>query len=599
MRLTGGQIVAEYLMKEKVPYLVGIPGHGSLGFIDAFLGREDKIKVLQVKHEQSAVHLADGYYRVAGRPLAVYTSIGPGAINTAVGLATAYVDSTAVLAFTGDTHTHMFGHGVLQEIERQHWANFPRTVEPITKRYWQVTRVDQLPHVLQRAFNQMLTGRPGPVLIDLPMDIQSEAADVEIPEPTAHGPAGRVRPDPRQIERAAELLLSAKRPVILVGGGVVTSGAFEELRQLAELLGAAVITTMMGKGAFPEDHELYGWHGGSKGTTVGNKLTRSADVILAVGTRFADENTSSYKPGATYSVPPTKLIHVDIDPTEIGKNYPIEVGIVADARTALSELVEAVVEGCKGRDYRNSAYFSEIQALKGQWFRALERYRDDRSPVTISRFLKELREFLDRDAVVVTSSGNAQAQMLQEFPFYVPRTNITTGGFSTMGFTLPAAIGCKLAAPDRQVVGVIGDGDYMMTMQELSTAVQYNIPIVITLLNNMGWQAIKDLQIAAFGPDRTIAVDFEKDGKPYTPNFAEVARAFGAYGERIERPDEVKPALKRAFASGRPAVVEVMVNREYPYSGGASTGWWDVPIPAYLEEKRKVYEEQRKKERLT
>jgi len=600
MKLTGGEIVREYLMKEKVPYFIGIPGHGCLGLVDAFKGKEDKIKILQVRHEQSAAHLADGYYRASGRPLAVFTSIGPGAINTAVGVATSYVDSTAMLVITGDTHTYMFGRGVLQEIERQHNSDFPRILEPIVKRYWQVNRVSQLPHIMQRAFNYMLSGRPGPVLIDLPMDVQSEASEVEIPEPSRHNPRGRMSGSSEEIEKAAHLLINAKRPVILAGGGVITSSAWNELKELAEFIGAAVITTMMGKGVFPEDHPLYAWHAGSKGTTCGNKLASSSDVLLAVGCRFADETACSYRKGVAFSIPPTKLIQIDLDSNEIGKNYPIEVGIVGDAREILAQISKVLRENKKRKEYKDTSYFNEIQRLKKEWFASLKKFQNpDKVPMTISCFLKELREFLERDAFVVSSSGNAQAQILQEFSFYEPRTFITSGGFSTMGFSLPAALGVKLAYPDRQVIAVVGDGDFMMTIQELATAVQYNIPLVTVVLNNVGWQSIKDLQIAAYGEDRVIATDFAKDNDDlYTPDFTTIAKGFGVYAKKIERPSEVKDALKEAFTSGKPAVIEVMVNRQQAYSGVVA-GWWDVPIPQYLTERRKKYEEERAEEKLT
>ena len=598
MELTGGEIIAEYLIKEKVPYIVGIPGHGSLGIADAFKGREDRIKIIQVRHEQSAVHLADGYFRVSGQPLAVFTSIGPGAINTAIGVATAYVDSTPVLVITGDTHTHMFGRGVLQEIERQHSSDFPRILEPIVKRYWQPTDVSQLPHIMQRAFGHMMTGRRGPVLIDVPMDVQCNSARVEIPDPAERKPGGRISADPKQIDAAVELLSRSQRPVILAGGGVIASDACGELKQLAEMMDAAVVTTMMGKSAFPENHPLYSWHAGSKGTFCGNKLTSSADVILAVGCRFADETTSSYKHGVSFSIPPTRLIHIDIDETEIGKNYPCEVGIVADAKAALSQIVEQMKDV---PEVDRSAYAAEIRQLVQDWLEEMRDFRDyDKTPMTISRMLKELREFLDDDAIVASSSGNSQAQILQEFPFYHPRTCLTTGGFSTMGFTVPASLGAKLALPDRQVVGVVGDGDFMMTMQELATAVQYNIPVVIMIVNNMGWISIKDLQIAAYGDDRPIATDFVKpDGELYSPDFKAIGHAFGCHSQKIQSGEDVKPALERAFSSGRPAVIEVIVERKFPYSGGKVAGWWDVPVPTYLSEKRAIYEKERSEEKLT
>jgi len=597
LRLTGGEIIRECLIKEKVPYLVGIVGHGSLGLVDAFIGYEDKIRILQVRHEECAAHLADGYYRASGKPLAIFTSIGPGATNTITGVATAYVDSTAMLVITGDTHTHMFGRGTLQEVERQHDADFPRIMEPIVKRYWQVNRVDQLPHIMRRAFNYMLTGRPGPVLIDLPMDVQSAAAEVEIPESSSHNPRGRISGDLKEIEKAANLLFNAKRPVILAGGGVITSGASDELKELAEFIGAAVITTMMGKGAFPQDHPLDAWHAGSKGTTCGNKLANSSDVLLAVGCRFADETTCSYRKGIAFSIPPTKLIQIDLDPNEIGKNYPVEVGIVGDAKKVLGQILQVLRESKKRRDYKNTPYFNEIQNLKKEWFASLKKFQNpDKVPMTMSCFLKELREFLNRDAFVVSSSGNAQAQILQEFPFYEPKTYITSGGFSTMGFSLPAALGVKLACPDRQVIAVVGDGDFMMTMQELATAVQYNIPVVVAVVDNIGWASIKDLQMGVFG-NRPIATDFAKDnGDLYTPDFVTIAKGFGMYSERIEKANEVKGALKRAFASGGPALIHVIINREWPYSETA--GWWDVPVPAYLSKQRTKYEKEKAEEKL-
>ena len=601
MKRTGSEIIAEYLIKEGVPYALGIPGHGAISMFDPFLDRSDRIRMLQVRHEQSAVHFADAYCRVSGQPLAVFTSIGPGATNTAIGLATAYLDSIPVLVFTGAVHTHMAGRGVLQELEQQHWGNFPRMLEPVVKRYWSVNHTEQLPFVLHRAFNEMLTGRRGPVYVDMPMDVQSAAADVEIPEPIQRKPQGRMGADAEAIARVAEMMLAAKRPVILAGGGAISSGASQELQAVAEHLGAAVITTFMAKGAISEDHELCGWLTGSVGTTCGNKLANASDLILAVGTRFADLACSSYVPGAAFSIPPTKLIHIDIDPGEIGKNYPTEIGIVADAKAALAALLEALRERERPRAYRESAYFREIQALRAEWFDLLSPLWDsDAVPVAIPRVFRELRSFLDDDAIVVTSAGNSQGHLMQGYAFRVPGTNLTSGGFSTMGFTLPAAMGAKMAAPDRQVVGVAGDGDFLMTIQELAMAAQYRIPVVMVVVNNIGWGSIRNLQIGAHGPDRTLAVDFRtEEGELISPDFAEVARAFGVRGERIERPEEVRPALERAFDSGMPTVIEVTVNRALELSAALPTGgWWDVPTPEYLEGKRAEYMAQRMREQL-
>ncbi|HUX99142.1 MAG TPA: thiamine pyrophosphate-binding protein [Candidatus Deferrimicrobium sp.] len=600
MKLTGGEIIVEYLRKERMPYVFGIPGHGCLGLTDALRKYKNEIKVIQMKQEMSGVHMADAYYRVTGRPLAVFTSIGPGAINTAIGLASAYVDSIPVLVITGDTHVHMRGKGVLQEIERRRDSDLPRVLEPIVKRSWQVAKVEQLPSVMQRAFNLMMTGRQGPVHIDLPMDVQCDSIDIDIPDIDHFKPQGNILGDPQKIKDAIALILSARRPVVLVGGGVVAAAAFQDLKEFAELVGAAVITTMMGKSAFPEDHPLYAWHTGSKGTTCGLKLSSTADVLIAIGCRFADETSSSYKQGVSFAIPPTKLIQVDIDPTEIGKNYPVKVGIIGDAKSVLQALVTELKEQGIKKNYEDKPYFKKIQTLKKDWFAFIHKFKDDsKVPVMISTVLQEVRKALARDAIVITSSGNIQAQMLQEFPFYEPKTCITTGGFSTMGYTVPATIGAKLAAPKRQVVGLVGDGDFMMTMQELATAVQYQLPILIVLVNNMGWVAISDLQRAVYGEDHAYATEFfDATGKLYSPDFKAIAEGFGCYAEKLTKCEEIQPSIKRALDSGKPAVLEIIVNRDFPYSGSPAHGWWDVPIPTYFPEKRAKYEADLKGEKI-
>ncbi|MFX0144854.1 MAG: thiamine pyrophosphate-binding protein [Candidatus Hodarchaeota archaeon] len=603
-KYTGGEIISKYLIKEGVKYVIGIPGHGNLPLVDAFFKDKDKLKLIQPKQEMSAVHLAVGYYRITGQPLCVFTSIGPGAINTAIGVADAYVDSFPCLIITGDTHVHMRGKGVLQEIERKKDSSMPKILEPIVKRSFEVDTVGQLATIMQRAFNIMLTGRKGPVHIDLPMDVQAKSIEIEIPEPLERRPIGRIRGDPEMIKKAAKLIKDSKRPVLFIGGGAITSNASEEIKALAEKTGAAVVVTMMGKDIIDNTHPLYCWSAGSKGTTVGLKMTSNADLILAVGCRFADETASSYKEGVSFSIPPTKLIHIDIDPHEIGKNYPVSVGIIGDAKACLIQILEELSDYT--RNYKNTDYFKEIQEEKNKWFKFLEEYRDDsKVPVMISIVLREIRKFFDRDAIIVTSSGNVQAQMLQELEFYQPKTCLTAGGFSTMGYSVPAAIGAKLGVidmgnPNQQVVALVGDGDFMMTISELSMAVQLGLEnIFFIVLNNHGWIAIKDLQQAAFGEDRGYGTTFEdKNGKSYSPDFARIGEAFGCYAEQISKKEEIIPALERAAKSKKPAVIEIKVQREYPYTGSPAVGWWDVPRPEYLKERRKQYEEEIKGERL-
>ena len=594
MTLTGGQIVARMLARQEIPYFIGIPGHGCLGLIDAFIDQSD-VQVMQVRSEQCAVHMADGYYRASGKPLACFTSIGPGALNTAIGLGTCFVDSTPALVVNGDTHTYMSGVGVLQEIERHAPAGNLDALKPLAKHSARAMTAAELPGILHQAFTAMLTGRRGPAVVAVPMDVQAHAAEVDLPDPVSAVPT-TLPPDPQAIQQAADMLAGAERPVILAGGGINHAEAWSELLVLAETSGAAVITTFQGKGCFPEDHPQSGWLGGSKGTDVGNHLALNADVLLAVGARFADETTSSYRHGSTYQIPPTRLIHADLEEREIGKNYPVEIGILGDARSVLRDLATAL-DGRQLASRRD--YHAELRGRRDEWNRRLAHFQDrSRQPATISAALSEVRAALPRDALVCTSSGNTQAQVLQEFPFYEPRTNITTAGFSTMGWSLPAALGCRLAHPNRAVVALVGDGDFLMTIHELATAAQYGLPIVAVVFNNQSWQSINDLQMAAYGDERRLACDFERpDGTLYSPDFAALARSFGCAAATVTQAADVGDAVRRAVDSGEPTVIEVPVNRTPPYSGGEAVGWWDVPVPAYLEG-RGQYEREREEERL-
>ena len=598
MQISGAQLLVDMLVSEEMEYIIGIPGHGNLPLVDALRNHHDAIKVIMPRHEQAAVHIADGYYRASGKPLAVYTSIGAGASNTIIGLATAYVDSIPLLLLIGDTHTYMRGVGVLQEIERQRWSDLYRTMEPVVKRSWHLDHARQLPRAVSQAFNAMHTGRPGPTMITLPMDIQAQTVDTNlIVKPQDYRPQRRPSGDTQAIQQAATSAsgdprdrVEAERPVIICGGGVTLSHAEVELRTLAEHLGCAVVSTMQGKSAFPEDHPLYAWHMGTNATTCGNHITRNADVVLAAGVRFADKATCSYKPGEAFSIPPSRLIHIDIDPAEIGKNYPIEVGIVADAKAALNALCEAVQALIPERDWQNAAYTHEILAKVAEWKDSFSsRPESDASLPTMGQVIKEVRDLLPEDAIVLSSSGNIQAQAFQEMAFTQPRTYISAGGFSTMGWSYPAALGAKLAKPNTPVVALVGDGDFLMTIQELATAAQYNIPVVAVIFNNQGWQAIRDLQWIAFDDDSDYATMFETEGEPLSPNFAEIAQAFGVHGVRIEKTAEIGPALQMALALGRPAVIEVMIDMAFGTSGGQGTGWWDVPVPEYLKDKYGAY----------
>ena len=582
--LTGAQILVEFLVRRGVGFAAGIPGHGCWAITDALLDRRDAIRTIQVMHEQSAVHLADGYFRATGSPMLAFTSIGPGAMNTLVGMGTAYVDSTAVALVTGSPHTYMRGHGLFQEFERRHHADNPRVFEPVVKEWWQPSRVDDLPFVLHRAWNAMVSGRPGPILLDLPMDIQAEAADVVIPDPERREARGRVRPAADDVERAATLIRSARRPVIVAGGGAILAEAWAEVTTLAERLGAPVVTTWNGKGAIDETHELAGLTIGDTASTCGNALAASADVVVSVGNRFTDWSASSYRKGVTFAIPPSNLIQLDIDPREVGKNYPVDVALVGDAQASLHDLLDALGPGGGPDVYRASPNFAEVQRLKAAWFAQVElKSGSDATPMTMARAVREVQAATSDDAVVVTGAGLPQGMVKQRWVTRQPRTHLTSGGFSTMGFTLPAAIGAQLAMPDRQVLAVCGDGDFLQTMQELQAAVLAGTPVCTIVLDNSGWISIKGGQQSFFG--RSAWTDFlTPDGSIYSPDFAAIGAAFGIHSEFATAPDEVGPAVKRALASGGPSLVHVKVDRDLAVAGPDKTGWWDAPSPTYRPE---------------
>ena len=572
-KLTGGEIIAEYLEKEGVEYLVGIPGHGSTNLLDAF--NDSDVQVVQPRHEQGAAHLADGYARASGDPLAVFTSIGPGATNTVTGVATAYLDSIPMVVFTGAPQTHEYGQGILQEIERQKPGDFPSVMEPITKQSFVVDDVERLPRTLRRAFQIALSGRPGPVHVDVPMDVQGGAADVELPEPIQSRPHSRPGGDPRTVSDAAELLADADRPVIVPGGGTMLAEAWDEVQELAEHLQAPVIPTFQGKGIIPEDHDLFVGYAGWIGSTAGNELATNADVVLALGCRFTDMHTSSFEQGVSFEIPPSKLVHVDIDPEEIGKNYPVEVGIQGDAKVVTRQITEAVQKRLDPVSTEDNEYYDEIQELWSEWEEMVaERWDDDGVPMSISRAIASLRDVLPRDGVVVSSAGQPQETVNPEFPVYEPRTNISCGGFSTMGFGVSAAIGAKLAKPDSPVVDIEGDGSFLMNNQELACAVQHDIDVTYLIVNNHGWKSIRNLQVDKYGWDRVLDTEFDEERDV---DFMAMAETYDVgYAERVVKPENLDGVLEEAVSYDGPAMVEALVEPDNPDSGAIITGEWDL-----------------------
>jgi acetolactate synthase-1/2/3 large subunit len=583
LELTGGEVIGRALSAYGVSYAAGIPGHGAWGMLDGLMQPGAEVPFIQVFHEQAAIHLADGYYRAGGRPMAAFTSVGPGAANTVMGLATAFADSTSLIYFSGAPPTHMIGHGTMQELDRHHANDFAQLTRPVTKRQFSVDRVEQLPHTIHRAFNAMLTGRPGPVHIEVPMDVQALSAEVVIHDLARRLPLGIAHPDPAAVDAAARILTAAERPVIVVGGGAVTAEASAAVKSLAEALSIPVVTTWNGKGAFPEDHRLYAGSVGQTGTTPGNTIAASADLVLSIGCRFTDWSASSYRRGVSFSIPPAKLIHVDVDPYEIGKNYPAEVGIVADAAAASAALGDAIGTSRKVSATRE-AFLSELDRLKADWKeKESARLNSDQFPFTSQRPLRDLRRVLPRDGIIVAGSGNTQGAVKQSFPVYEPRTHLGSGSYSSMGWAVPASIGAKLAQPERKVACVLGDGDFLMTIQEIGVCATNDIPVVFIVQNNAGYMSIRGGQRKIF--DRHIGSEFNRpDGSPYSPDFKSVASAFGLQSYRVEEPATLEDTLRRALERDEPAVVEVPTSRDA--AGPWVPGWWDFPVPSYINDAR-------------
>jgi acetolactate synthase-1/2/3 large subunit len=406
------------------------------------------------------------------------------------------------------------------------------------------------------------------------MDVATQQAEVTVPEPSRHRPTGRLRADEDTVQKAADLLLSANRPLLLSGGGVTNSGATDALVEFAEYTGIPVVSTElgMGKGSFPEDHDLYGFYTGSPGSSVGNELTKKADIILSLGCRFTEFTSSSFKPGVSFSIPPTKVLQVDIDPAEIGKNYPVELGIQADARSFLQDLLAVTKHKAPKKAYRQSEEFRTLKKMKDDWAEDLKGLTEE-PELTIASLTTELRDVLDRGAIVVTSTSYSISVVSQIFKVYEPRTYISSGGFGPMGFGFPAAMGAKLARPDRQVVDVDGDGSFLYRVGELSTCIQNDIPVVVVVCNNRGFISVKDGMVHMY--NRHYVVDFTKpNGEIYSPDYAAVAQGFGAHGERITKRSEVRGAVKRALASGKPAVIDAVVARDFPKTGSKFYGYW-------------------------
>jgi acetolactate synthase-1/2/3 large subunit len=543
MRLSGAKALIKSLENEGVEVIFGIPGGAILPVYDALYG--SSIRHILVRHEQCAAHAADGYARASGRVGVCMATSGPGATNLVTGIATAYMDSSPIVAITGQVARHMIGRDAFQE------ADIIGITTPITKYSFQIRSAEEVPRVVKEAFYLAAEGRPAPVLIDFPVDVQREEVEMDFDvKISPHLNKVVKEPHPLQVKRATEILLNAERPVILAGGGVIISNASEELRALAELLMIPVMVTLMGKGAFPENHPLYIGRIGMHGSAAANKLIVEADVILAVGTRFSDRSTGRFD---TFARDAT-LIHVDIDAAEIGKNIRPDIPIVADAKHALKAIYEAAKELARKKD--NSIWLQKVKEIKESLEKAGQHSADELSPKNL---IREIRKLLPADGIVTTGVGRNQMWASLYLEVYHPRTFITSGGLGTMGFGLPAALGAKVAKPNSIVVDIDGDGSFLMTERELATSITENIPVIAVILND-GWLGmVKYWQDLFYG--RKYCATCLKRG---IPDFVKLAEAYGANAARPQSLEEFSKTFKEAMSSDRTTVIDVWINPDEP-----------------------------------
>ena len=579
--MKGGELIAQFLVQENIPYVFGICGHGNVGLLDELYHVRDEVKLISPRHEQTAAHMADAYFRIKHQPVATLTSCGPGSANIVMGMATALSDSSAILALTANVPTQQFNRGPFQEINRHFNADFPSVLKPVVKRSFQPTRVDMLPLTLRQAIDIAVSGRPGPVQIDIPFNIFQEEADVQL-EPSSHSKTRkRSGADPADIDKALTMLGAAQKPVIFIGHGVTLAEAGPELMELVERLTIPVISSPNGMGCIPMAHPLSLGFIGRNGTFPANQAGRHADLVLAVGARFDDRSSSSWIPGYSWNFPSTKLIHVDIDGDEIGRNYVPDLGIIADAGSFLRQMLGAT-ETVLGSVPERRSWLADLEGWRQEWNDFIKpNFELKTSPLRPEQVVADTRAVLPDNAIISLDSGVHHNWFMQFWEAREPQTMLNSWGFSAMGFGVSGILGAKLAAPDRPCVAICGDGGFTMTPHVLCTAIEYDIPCTWVVWNNFAWGAIRDIQYGMFG-GREIGTGFYRgdNQEPYNPDFAAIARACGVHGTTVTKSNDFKDALEHAVASGKPALIDVHVDAEVR---PPATGTWQLPPTPFRE----------------
>ena len=544
MELTGAQILLESLKKEGVDILFGYPGGAVIDIYDE-LPRHPELKHVLVRHEQGAVHAADGYARASGKVGCCLVTSGPGATNTVTGIATAYCDSIPLVVFTGQVPTQLIGNDAFQEVD------IVGITRPCTKHNFLVKDVRNLAKTIRQAFYLARSGRPGPVLVDLPKDIMQARTEFVWPEDIfmrSYNPT--YKPNLNQLRRTAEELAKARKPIILAGGGVIMANASEVLCELAHELDIPVATTLMGLGAFPANGDLWLGMVGMHGTYAANMSINHADLLVCVGARFDDRVTGRLQDFASHA----RIVHIDIDPTSIRKNVEVDVPVVGDCRQAL----EGILEICRAK-----MADTDWSGMHADWLQTVHEWKanhplayNKNGHIKPQQVIETMYSITKGDAIIATEVGQNQMWAAQFYTFTKPRTLLTSGGLGTMGYGFPAAIGAQFAFPDKLVINVAGDGSIQMNIQELATVVQNKIPVKVVILNNGHLGMVRQWQELFYNRN------YSHTNMEAQPDFVKLAEAYGAEGYRISKPEELEDVLRKALTSPNPAFIDVMVERE-------------------------------------
>lgn len=575
-KMKGGELIAEYLVQEEVPYVFGICGHGNVGLLDALHGVRDKIQLISPRHEQCAGHMADAYFRVKHRPVATLTSTGPGSANMVMSLATALSDSSAFLAITANVPTSQHNRAPFQELYAHNQADFASVMRPVVKRSFQPSRVDMLPLALRQAMDTMVTGRPGPVNLDIPYNVFQEEADVELPAHSRLNKKTRPGAQESDLQAVLNLLAAAQRPVLFIGHGATLAEAGPELTEFSQRLGIPVITSPNGMGCVPMDDPLALGFIGRNGAYPANQAGRYSDLVITIGTRFDDRSSSTWHPGYSWNFPKTKLVHVDIDPNELGRNYPPTIGIIADAKVFMRQLITALDSRNGIAQSNYGAWRSDIHEWQAEWSSFVKpHFEDSTSPLRPEFVVQAAQDMLPDDVILALDSGVHHNWFMQFWKAKRPQSMLNSWGYSSMGFGVCGVLGAQLAAPDRPCVAVVGDGGFTMAPYVLCTAVEYNLPVVWIVWNNFAWGAIRDLQYGLFdGREIGTAFYHGQTGQSYNPDFAAWARACGADGITVTKPQDLRGAIELALKNRRPCVIDVHVDANIR---PPSTGTWQLP----------------------